>query len=101
MDICSLYPDFCISDTTLCAENPYFCEELGNGILYIGNWYAKEPFIQNTRSDTLVFEINQELESIHVTSITANFATFLYKNRRGSEGGTVIENYQFLPLAEE
>ena len=101
LDICTLYPDFCISDTTLCAENPEFCEELGDGILYIGTWYAKEPFIENTRSDTLVFEINQKQESIFVSSITANYATFLYKDRTGSGGGTVVENYQYLPPIEE
>lgn len=101
LDICTLYPNFCISDTTLCAENPEYCEELGNGVLFIGSWYAKEPFIENSRSDTLVFEINQEEESIYVTNITANYATFLYKNRTGTEGGTVVENYQYLPPSEE
>jgi len=100
LDICDLYPDFCLSDTTLCAEDPDFCASLEDGILYIGSWYAKEPFIENTRSDTLIFQINQVQESIHVTQITANLATFLYKNRSSAEGGAVVENYQYLPPQE-
>jgi hypothetical protein len=101
LDFCSLHPDFCLSDTTLCGENPDFCEGLDNGILFIGSWYAKEPFFENSRSDTLVFEINNKTESIQVLDITANYVTFLYKNRVGSSGGSVIEHYQFLPPTTE
>jgi hypothetical protein len=101
LDFCSLHPDFCLSDTTLCAENPDFCENLEVGILFIGSWYAKEPFIENSRSDTLVFEINNKAESIQVLEITANYVTFLYKNRTGTSGVTVIEHYQFLPPTTE
>jgi hypothetical protein len=101
LDFCSLHPDFCLSDTTLCAENPDFCENLEEGILFIGSWYAKEPFIENSRSDTLVFEINNKAESIQVLDVTANYVTFLYKNRTGTSGGTVIEHYQFLPPTTE
>jgi hypothetical protein len=101
LDFCALHPDFCISDTTLCAENPDFCDDLQDGILFIGSWYVKEPFIENSRADTLIFEINEKSESIHVTSITANYATFSYKNRTGSSGGSVIESYQFVPSDTE
>ncbi|MCK5369006.1 MAG: hypothetical protein KAQ62_10655, partial [Cyclobacteriaceae bacterium] len=67
LDFCDQHPDFCEADTTLCNAEPDFCESLADGVLYIGSWYAKEPFIKNDRSDTLVFEINNKLESIFVT----------------------------------
>lgn len=101
LDFCSLHPDFCQSDVTLCGENPGFCEGLEDGILFIGSWYAKEPFFENSRSDTLVFEINNKTESIQVLDISANYATFLYKNRFSASGGSVIEHYQFLPPTTE
>ena len=97
LDFCMQHPDFCQSDTTLCNANPEFCESLNDGILYIGSWSAKAPFIINSRSDTLIFEINKKTESIHVTSITSEFATFVYKNRTGDDGGIITEFYKFAP----
>ncbi len=95
LDFCLQHPDFCQSDTTLCNANPEFCESLVENMLFIGSWYAKEPFIKNSRSDTLVFEINSKKESIFVTSISSQNATFLYKNRQGNEGATITEIYSF------
>lgn len=96
-DFCLEYPNFCQSDTALCNIDSAFCAGLGEGVLYIGSWYAKEPFIINDRSDTLVFTINDEKESIFVTNISSLFATFQYKNREGSSGGVITEYYSFTP----
>lgn len=102
LDFCLQHPDFCQADTTLCNADTTFCETLEDGILYIGSWYAKEPFIKNSRSDTLVFEINNKKESIFVTRITSQYATFQYKNRKGVDGGVITEFYKFLsPISEE
>ena len=100
-NFCIQHPDFCQSDTTLCNSDPEFCSTLGDGVLYIGTWYAKAPFIQNDRSDTLIFEINKKKESIYVTSITSLYATFQYKQRTGSNGGTITEEYKFIKPGEE
>jgi len=100
-DFCMEYPDLCQADTALCGENADFCETLGDGVLYIGSWYAKEPFINNDRSDTLIFTINNKKESIFVTNVTAQTATFQYKNRTGSSGGVITERYQLLQLANQ
>jgi len=101
LDFCVQFPDFCKSDTALCKEDPSFCETLGDGVLYIGTWYAKAPFIKNDRSDTLVFEINKKKESIFVTSITSQFVSLQYKNRAGSEGGIITEYYSYYQPEEE
>ena len=101
LDFCSLHPDFCQADTDLCNADPVFCESLGDGVLYIGSWYAKEPFIKNSRSDTLVFEINSKIESIFVTSISSQYATFQYKNREGNDGEIITESYSFSPSISE
>jgi len=101
LDFCIQYPDFCQADTTLCSENSEFCESLGDGVLFIGSWYAKEPFINNDRSDTLVFDINNKRESIFVTSISSQHATFQYKNRTGSSGGIITEYYTNKPAETE
>lgn len=95
LDFCNQHPDFCEADVDFCLQDPDFCETLSTGVLYIGSWYAKEPFITNDRSDTLVFEINNVDESIFVTSITSNYATFQYKNREGADGGIITEFYEF------
>lgn len=101
LDFCNLHPDFCISNTTLCAANPTLCDDLQEGLLYIGAWYAKAPFIVNSRSDTLVFTINGKTESIHVTGISSEYATFVYKNRQSASGGTIEETYKYLlPITE-
>jgi len=97
LDFCIKHPEFCQSDTTLCNAVPEFCQSLSEGVLFIGTWYAKEPFINNARSDTLIFEINSKKESIHVTSISSQNATFLYKNRQGNTGATITEIYKFSP----
>jgi len=101
LDFCIQYPDFCQADTALCSENNEFCESLGDGVLLIGSWYAKEPFINNDRSDTLVFDINNKRESIFVTSISSLQATFQYKNRTGSSGGIITEYYTYKPAETE
>lgn len=101
LDFCNLHPDFCRADTALCNADPLFCEAMADGVLYIGSWYAKEPFIENSRSDTLIFEINENIESIFVTNISSENATFLYKNREGNEGGIITEFYSFSPLISE
>lgn len=100
-DFCLEFPDFCQADTTLCSENADFCETLGEGVLYIGSWYAKEPFIENDRSDTLIFTINNKKESIFVTNVTAQTATFQYKNRTGNSGGVITERYQLFQLSNQ
>ncbi len=100
LEFCNLHPELCIADTTFCGEDPQFCNSLGDGILYIGSWYAKEPFIENSRADTLVFEINGITESVQVLEISSEYASFLYKNRTGNAGGSVVENYQNIPLTE-
>jgi len=97
LDFCMQHPDFCQADTTLCNADPDFCESLNTGVLYIGSWYAKKPFINNDRSDTLVFEINSTIESIFVTSITSRYATFQYKRRFGTQGEIITEFYEFTP----
>lgn len=94
LDFCLQHPDFCQADTMLCNADPEFCETFSDGILYVGTWYAKEPFIKNSRSDTLVFEINKKKESIFVTSISSQNATFQYKNRVGIDGGVITEFYK-------
>lgn len=96
LEFCDQHPDLCLADLTLCAENSEFCESLGDGTLYIGSWYAKEPFIKNSRTDTLIFDINNISESIFVTSITSLQATFRYKNREGENGGEIDEFYKLL-----
>ena len=101
LDFCDQHPDFCEADTTLCNTEPSFCESLADGVLYIGSWYAKEPFIKNDRSDTLVFEINNKLESIFVTNITSQNAIFQYKNRFGIGGEVITEIYKFSPPTNE
>jgi hypothetical protein len=97
MDFCTLHPDFCQADTMNCNADPDFCELISDEVLYIGSWYAKEPFIENDRSDTLVFSINNKKESIHVTNITSQYATFLYKGTTGTNGGLITENYKYTP----
>ena len=101
LDFCDQHPDFCEADTTLCNTEPDFCESLADGVLYIGSWYAKETFIKNDRSDTLVFEINNKLESIFVTNITSQNAIFQYKNRFGIGGEVITEIYKFSPPTSE
>ncbi len=96
LDFCIQHPDFCQADTMNCNADPEFCAALQDGVLYIGSWFAKEPFIENTRSDTLIFEINNKQESIFVTSITSQNATFRYKNRVGNNGGVIDEFYKYL-----
>ena len=97
LEFCNLHPDFCLADTTLCNADPEFCELFGDNVLYIGSWYAEKPFIDNSRSDTLVFNINNKAESIFVTSISALNASFQYKRRVGSGGGLITEYYKFTP----
>lgn len=101
LEFCLKHPDFCQSDTISCNNDPDFCESLEEGILFIGTWYAKAPFITNERSDTLVFEINEKKESIFVTNISANYATFQYKNRVDSNGGVIMESYRYVQPEEE
>lgn len=96
LDFCNLHPDFCMADIANCAADPAFCDDFQEGILYIGTWYAKAPFIVNSRSDTLIFTINGKSESIHVTDISSEYATFVYKNRQSSTGGTIEETYKYL-----
>ncbi len=95
LDFCNRHPDFCLSNLILCAENTDLCQTLTDGILYIGSWYAKAPFIKNERSDSLVFTINNKQEFIYVSDINAQYATFNYKNQVGSDGSSVIEYYQY------
>ena len=95
LDFCNLHPDFCQSNLTLCSENTDFCAGLDQGMLYIGSWYAKQPFIKNGSVDTLVFTINKTKESIYVSDINAQYAAFQYKNRIGASGGIITEYYQF------
>ncbi|MCG8307716.1 MAG: hypothetical protein MI975_10035 [Cytophagales bacterium] len=97
LEFCMQHPDFCQSNATLCESDPDFCELLAEGVLYIGSWYAKAPFIENSRSDTLIFEINNKKESIFVTHITSQYATFQYKQRTGANGGLITENYNYSP----
>ena len=97
LEFCSIHPDFCQADTMLCASNPDFCELFGDNVLYIGSWYAKKPFIENSRSDTLIFTINNKTESIFVTSVSALNTSLQYKNRTGSGGGLITEYYKFTP----
>jgi len=97
IDFCSLRPDFCKADTMLCNANPDFCDLFEDNVLYIGSWYAKEPFITNSRSDTLIFTINNKSESIHVTSVSSLNTSLQYKSRTGSEGGLITEYYKFTP----
>ena len=94
-DFCMLHPDFCAADTAMCQTDPDFCTDLGDGILYIGSWYAKAPFIDNARSDTLVFQINNEDQSIFVEQISSQFVTFRYK-RSSNNQPEIMENYQYL-----
>ena len=101
LDFCKLHTDFCQADTAFCNVDPLFCESLGDGVLYIGSWFAKEPFIENSRSDTLIFDINNKIESIFVTNISSENATFLYKNRKGDEGGIITEVYNYSPPISE
>jgi len=95
LEFCNLRPEFCKADTMLCNADPEFCELFGDEVLYIGSWYAKAPFIQNSRSDTLIFNINNKTESVFVTSISSQNASFQYKSRTGSEGGLITEYYKF------
>ncbi len=101
LDFCLQHPNLCQSDTMLCNEDSAFCASLAEGILYIGSWYAKKPFIKNDRSDTLIFEINKSEESIFVTDITSNYLALKYKNRIGSGGGIITESYQYLSLEDQ
>lgn len=101
LEFCNQHPDFCQADTTLCNEDPDFCEDLGEGVLYIGSWYAKEPFIVNSRSDTLIFDINNVSESIFVINITSQYAAFQYKNRIGENGEVIDEFYKLLESISE
>lgn len=101
LDFCQLHPDFCQADTALCNADPDFCDLFSDDVLYIGSWYAKEPFIENDRSDTLVFTINNKKESIFVTNITSQYATFQYKHREGDNGGIITEYYQLFQNEDE
>ena len=95
LEFCELRPELCRADTMMCNADPEFCDLLSDEVLYIGTWYAKEPFIINSRSDTLVFTINNSPESIHVTSITSQNATLKYKSRTGENGGIITEYYHY------
>jgi len=101
LEFCIQHPDFCQSDTMNCNADPELCDLFADGVLYIGSWYAKEPFIENARSDTLVFNINNKKESIFVTNISSQYATLLYKKRTGASGGIITENYNFTPVVSE
>ena len=81
----------------LCNADPEFCDLLSDEVLYIGSWYAKEPFIINDRSDTLIFSVNNKKEAIFVVNITSQHAAFQYKNRQGDSGGLITEYYNFTP----
>ncbi len=100
LDFCLAHPDFCQSDTMMCHQDTLFCESLEKGTLYIGSWYAREPFIENTRADTLVFEINRKTESIWVTDISSQYLTIKYKNRTGENGGEITEYYKYVSPVE-
>lgn len=97
LEFCDLHPDFCQADTMLCNANTEFCEQLRDEVLFIGTWYAKAPFINNDRSDTLVFTINDKKESIFVTGISSEHAVFQYKSRTGESGGLITEYFNFTP----
>ncbi len=99
LDFCDRHPDFCQADTMLCQADTLFCQALGEGILYIGSWYAKAPFIENTRADTLIFEINNKTEAIWVLDITSQRMKINYKNRKGDSGGEITEYYEYAPFA--
>lgn len=101
LDFCNQHPDFCASNEKLCAENADLCATLADGILYVGSWYAKAPFIKNENSDTLIFTINDKVESIYVMDINAAYATFNYKNRVGANSGDIIEYYQYSAPVEQ
>jgi hypothetical protein len=98
LDFCTANPDFCQSNVMNCEQDPDLCELLDDGMLYIGTWYAKAPFVVNDRADTLILEINKKIESVQVTSITSTELEVFYKNRKGSNGETITESYvQFVP----
>ncbi len=98
LDFCTANPDFCQSNVMNCEQDPDLCELLEDGMLYVGTWYAKAPFVKNDRSDTLVMEINKIVESVQVTAITSTELEVFYKNREGANGETITETYtQFIP----
>ena len=93
LDFCTINPAFCESHLENCNEDPDLCDILDDGMLLIGSWYAKAPFVLNDRADTLVFNINNQIESIYVTNITSKNLTIIYKNRKGENGETITESY--------
>ena len=98
LDFCAANPDFCLSNIINCAKDPGLCNQLDDGMLYIGTWYAKAPFVKNSRADTLILEINNKVESVQVNNITPSEMEVFYKNRKGANGETITESYsQYVP----
>lgn len=96
LEFCATYPEYCLAHKSFCEANPADCNNLQEGVLYIGTWFAKAPFIQNTPTDSLIFVINQVRESVFVSEISSEYATLLYGSRKTSTGGAIKEIYKFL-----
>jgi hypothetical protein len=97
LDFCLQHPEFCLSDTTLCGSDPEFCASLEAGVLYIGSWYVKAPFITNNPADTLVLAINDKSETAYIPNVNAENVTIQYRRRTG-ENGEIITEYYYFPL---
>ncbi len=48
---CASFPEYCLANKAFCEANPDVCNDLQEGILNIGTWFAKAPFIQNSRTN--------------------------------------------------
>jgi preprotein translocase subunit SecD len=79
------------------AQNPELCDSIAQNEFFIGSWLAQEPFVENSRADTLLLEIDGVEEAVQVLEISGSFASFLFKEREGSAGAEVAEHYQYQP----
>jgi hypothetical protein len=97
LSFCNVYPAYCRADSSLCAQNPELCDSIAQNEFFIGSWLAQEPFVENSRADTLLLEIDGVEEAVQVLEISGSFASFLFKEREGSAGAKVVEHYQYQP----
>ncbi|NJN27597.1 MAG: hypothetical protein HC819_17290 [Cyclobacteriaceae bacterium] len=87
---CEQYPDYCASNADLCLLYPAFCNQVGEGFLFIGTWYAPLPAVENGSTDMMVFTINKKSEPVRVSAIDPEHLVLEYSREKPTE------EYQFV-----
>ncbi len=90
LTFCNAFPGYCMSDTSICNQNPALCQGFDGRTLFIGYWEVKKPLITNARTDTVFVHLWEGTRTMHINKMTASLSTFKYE-RPGSE--IVNESY--------